>query len=84
MIILKALWGRVWPYVALIGTGIAAFVGIRQSGKSAGKREVQQEINQEQAKAREKAREVDNKVDAMGDDAVRDSGRQWVRRDPDE
>ena len=80
MIMLAALWRRVWPYVAVVGAVLAGLFAVRQSGKAAGKQDIRQEINEADAKARERARNVEDKTAAMADDDITDElSRDWVR-----
>jgi len=80
MIILKALWAKVWPYLAAAGAILAGLFAVRQSGKTAGRQEVRAKQNEETIKAMEAAREAHAEIDALGDDAVRDRARQRMRR----
>lgn len=78
---IEAIIHQLWPYVVAIISGLVAYLGIRQSGKSAGRAEAEQEQQKAAADARERAREVDNKIDSLGDSAVRDRAKRWVRND---
>ncbi len=79
MIMLKALWARVWPYIALIAAAFAAFFGIRQAGKVAGKQEAKAEQAEATIKGMEDAREARAEIDSLDDAAVRDHARQRMR-----
>lgn len=76
---IKAIIHQLWPYVVAIISGLVAYLGIRQSGKSAGRAEAEQEQQKAAAVAREKAREVDNEIDSLDDDSVRARAKRWVR-----
>ena len=78
---IEAIIYQIWPYVVAIVSGLVAYLGIRQSGKSAGRAEAETEQQKAAAAAREKAREVDNEIDSMDDAAVRDRAKRWVRND---
>ena len=39
MIIVTALWKRIWPYIAVVGAVLASLFAVRQSCKAAGKQE---------------------------------------------
>ena len=79
MIILKALWLKLWPYLALIAAAFAAFFGIRQSGKAQGRREVEQEQERAASENRRKTNEADSKLAQMDDDDVRRRLSEFVR-----
>lgn len=76
---IEAIIHQLWPYVVAIISGLVAYLGIRQSGKSAGRAEAEQEQQKAAAVAREKAREVGNEIDSLDDDSVRDRAKRWVR-----
>ena len=76
---IEAIIYQLWPYVVAIISGLVAYLGIRQSGKSAGRAEAEREQQKAAAVAREKAREVDNEIDSLDDDTVRDRAKRWVR-----
>jgi len=79
MIFLQALWGRAWPYIALIAAAFAAFFGIRQSGKVAGRQEAKAEQAKADIKGMEDARDARAEIDSLDDAAVRDRARQRMR-----
>ncbi|NYT59414.1 hypothetical protein H0A65_10835 [Alcaligenaceae bacterium] len=79
MIWLHALWGRVWPYIALVAAAFAAFFGIRQAGKAAGRAEAKAEQAEATIKGMEDAREARAEIDSLDDAAVRDRARQRMR-----
>lgn len=76
---IEAIIYQLWPYVVAIISGLVAYLGIRQSGKSAGRAEAEQEQQKAAAVAREKAREVGNEIDSLDDDTVRARAKRWVR-----
>ncbi|WJJ93983.1 hypothetical protein [Neopusillimonas aromaticivorans] len=78
---LKAIWGKVWPYLAAIGAAFAAVLAIRQSGKAAGRQETRQEINEAISTQRSKINEADTHTSQMDDRDVRRELRKWVRPD---
>lgn len=81
MIFLRALWGRVWPYIAGTAGLIAGLFYVRQSGKAAGRAEIKQEQATAAAEQRRKASEADTKL-AQSDDAdIRRRLGDWVRDD---
>lgn len=75
----KALFGRIWPYVALFGAVLAGLFAVRQSGKAAGKKEVQAKQAEATIKGMGDAREARNEIDSLDDAAVRDRARQRMR-----
>lgn len=78
---LKALFGRIWPYIAVVGAVLVSLFAVRQSGRAAGWDEIKHEINEAERKASERARHVENKTASMGDDAITDELiRDWVRK----
>ena len=81
MIMLKVLWGRIWPYLALIAAAFAAFFGIRQSGISAGKEKVRREQADATSEQRRKVNEADSKLAQMDDSDIRRELGKWVRPD---
>ena len=76
---MAALLAEVWPYILGAVAALAAFFGIRQSGKEAGRREAQQEQAQANAQAKEKAREIDVEVDSLSADDLDRRDERWVR-----
>lgn len=76
---IESIVNQLWPYVVAIIAGLTAYLGIRQSGKSAGRTEAEQEQQKAAEAAREKAREVDNEIDSLDDDTIRDRAKRWVR-----
>lgn len=77
---LRALFGRIWPYIAVVGAVLVSLFAVRQSGKAAGREDIKHEINEAERKASERARHVENETAAMGDDAIADELiRDWVR-----
>ncbi len=79
MIWLRALWGRVWPYIATALAAFAAFFAIRQSGKAAGKEEVRREVEQATSEQRRQINEADSRISQMDDSDIRRELRRWVR-----
>ena len=79
MAIIKALFGRIWPYIAAFGVLVAAVIGIRQAGKAAGKQEAQAKQAQADIKGMNDARDAREEIDALDDDSVRDRARQRMR-----
>lgn len=79
MILLQALWAKVWPYFAAVGAALAAVLAIRQSGKAAGRAEAKMEQMEADLEAGRNRNEATAKVDGLGDDAVRDLARQRMR-----
>lgn len=79
MILLTALWAKIWPYVAAVGAVLAGLFAVRESGKSAGKAEVEAKINQEQASARKESRNVEDTNAALSDADVDRRLDKWVR-----
>jgi len=78
---LKALWGRIWPYIALIAAAFAAFFGVRQSGKQAGKAEVERKHNDEALDAIRRSNANREEVAQMDDDAqLAEFDRLWAAR----
>ncbi|MFW7343543.1 hypothetical protein V0R37_18620 [Pollutimonas sp. H1-120] len=80
MILLKALWGRIWPYIAAVGVVLAGLLAVRQSGKSAARTEAAAKINEQAAQARKEQRDVENEIASLDDDAVDRRLDEWVRR----
>lgn len=76
---IEAIIYQIWPYVVVIISGLVAYLGIRQSGKSAGRAEAEWEQQKAASAARGKAREVDNEIDSLDDSSVRDRAKHWVR-----
>ncbi|MFA5595958.1 MAG: hypothetical protein WDA26_00145 [Pusillimonas sp.] len=78
---LKAIWGKAWPYIAAIGAAFAAVLAIRQSGKAAGRQETRQEINEAISTQRSKINEADTRTSQMDDRDMRRELRKWVQPD---
>lgn len=76
---LKTLFGRIWPYIALVGAVLTGLLAVRQSGKSAGKQEAKAEQAEATIKGMGDAREARNEIDSLDDVAVRDRARQRMR-----
>ena len=81
MILLTAIWAKIWPYIAIVGTVLAGLFAVRQSGKSAARLEDAAKINQQATQAQQEDKNVNDKVDSMGDAAIRADAAKWVRRD---
>ena len=82
MIMLNALWAKVWPYIIGAVGIIGGLFFVRQSGKAAGKTEAKIDQLEADQKASERARHVENETAAMADDAVTDELiNDWVRHD---
>lgn len=80
MILLRTLWARVWPYIAVVGAVLAGLFAVRQSGKSAARVEAAAKINEQATKAHKEQRDVENEVAALDDDSVDRRLDDWVRR----
>ncbi len=76
---LKALFGRIWPYIAVVGAVLAGLFAVRQSGKAAAKQEAKAEQAEATIKGMEDARDARDEIDSMDDAAVRDRARQRMR-----
>lgn len=76
---IKALLGRIWPYIAVVGAVLAGLFAVRQSGRAAGKQEVETKQAEATIKGMEAAREARNEIDSLDDAAVRDRARQRMR-----
>lgn len=79
MIFLRALWGRIWPYIAAAGAVLAGLAAVRQSGKSSGRAEAEREQHAAASEQRRKINEADTKLVEMDDDDVRRRLSEWVR-----
>lgn len=79
MIFLKALWGRIWPYIAGLVGIFAGLFYVRQSGKAAARVEDAARLNKQADKAQKEHRDVQNTVAAMDDAAVDRELDEWVR-----
>lgn len=79
MVLLRALWGRVWPYITVVAAAFAAFFGIRQSGISVGREKVRREQADATSEQRRKINEADNELVQMDRSAIRGELRKWVR-----
>lgn len=76
---LSAILGQFWPYIAGGIAVLAAYFGVRQSGKSAALAEQAAQLNRQADAARKEAQNVADQVDSMGDAAVRSDAAKWVR-----
>lgn len=72
MILLQALWAKVWPYFAGAVGIIAGLIYIRQSGKAAGKQEAATEVMKRDQQAKREADAVAREVDRMDDSDLAD------------
>lgn len=79
MAIIKAIFGRIWPYVAVVGVVLAGLFVVRQSGKSAGKKEAKAAQAETTIKGMGDARDARDEIDSMDDSAVRDRARERMR-----
>lgn len=77
---LKALWGRVWLYIAAVGAAFGAMLAIRQSGKRAGRQEAEAQQLKQTLQGVEDARKARSEIDALSDGAVRDRAKRRMRR----
>lgn len=77
----KALFSKLAGWLGLLGGLVLAGLALLHVGWRQGRAQAQQKQEKAAAAERGKVREVDNKVDSMGDRAVRDRGRLWVRND---
>lgn len=80
MILLQALWAKVWPYLAAIGAAFAAVLAIRQSGKAAGKAEAMMEQMEADLEAGRIRNEAVTEVERLDGDDVRELARQRMRK----
>lgn len=76
---LKALFARIWPYIALVGAVVAGLFAARQSGKAAAKQEAKAEQAKADIKGMGDARDARDEIDSLDDAAVRDRARQRMR-----
>ncbi|NYT46317.1 hypothetical protein H0A64_15965 [Alcaligenaceae bacterium] len=79
LMMLKALWGKVWGYVVLAGAILAGLFALRQSGKTAGKQEAERERLETDNKGMENAIKARDEILQMDDDAIRDRARKRMR-----
>lgn len=79
LMMLKALWGKVWGYVVLAGALVASLIALRQSGKVAGRQEVERERLETDNKGMENAIKARDEILQMDDAAIRDRARKRMR-----
>ena len=68
MIFLRALWGRIWPYIAAVGAVLAGLAAVRQGGKQAGREEIEQKRNADALDAIRRSNANREEVSQMDDD----------------
>lgn len=80
MAVIKALWGRAWAYVLVVGAVLAGLFAARQSGKAAARMEAAAQINKQADAADKEARDVHIQTAGMSDDAIAaELKSDWVR-----
>lgn len=79
---INALLAQFWPYIAGVIAVLAAYFGVRQSGKSAALAEQAAQLNKQADAARKEASNVQDTVAKMGDDAVSSELKSGWVRDP--
>jgi len=63
MIFLRALWAKVWPYIAVAGAVLAGLFAVRQSGKHSEREQQQLRDAQGARQAQENRRNVEKMDD---------------------
>ena len=76
---LAALWGRIQGWLLMLGAALLVLVGAYAVGTRAARKSVELDQARRSAERRRRADDVAEKVAAMGDRAVTDAARRWVR-----
>lgn len=69
--ILNWILSEAWPYIAVAGALLFAFMRGRSSAE--------QGVQKDEREAIDKAREIQNEIDSEDDTAIRDRANSWVR-----
>jgi hypothetical protein len=77
---IATLIAQFWPYIAGAVAIALAYFGVKAKGASDERTKIDAQVNKQADAARKEAKNVDDKVDSMGDAAIRDTARQWVRQ----
>lgn len=74
-----SLLSSIWPYLAMAGAALVAFLGYGIQQRSAGRKEQVAKQAAADAKARREADEIQNDVGAMPPDKRREELRKWSK-----
>lgn len=79
MSVITGLLGSLWPYLALAGAALVAFLGYGAKQKAAGRKEQATKQAAADKKAADTAHRIDAEVDALKPSDARAELKKWTR-----